>query len=234
MDIGRSFSYVFEDQKWLSKVLIGGVINLIPIVNFAATGYWLDQTKRVTEGRDLPLPEWDNFGGYFMKGLMAFVATFVYSLPVIIIYCCIAFAVPALVGAGGSTSGSRSQPGPLAGLAAPLSICFGCLILLYVLALIVFVPALYIRYATTEQFGAFFQFGPAWQLINTNIGNYAIALLVFIVAAMVAGLVGSIACGVGAAFTGFWSYLVGAFLFGNFARGTAAPAAPVMVTPSTP
>ena len=232
MDIGRSFAYVFEDQQWLKKVLIGGVINLIPIVNFAATGYWLEQTKRVIDGRDLPLPEWDNFGGYFMKGLMTFVATFVYSLPVIVIYCCIAFVVPLLVGAGSSGSGSRSQPGPLAALAAPLSICLGCLILLYVLALLVFVPALIIRYVTTDQFGAFFQFGPAWQLINTNIGNYAIAVLVFIIAAMVAGLVGSIACGIGAAFTGFWSYLVGAFLFGSFARGAGAPAAPQMVSPS--
>jgi hypothetical protein len=69
-------------------------------------------------------------------------------------------------------------------------------------------------------------------LINTNIGNYAIAVLVFIIAAMVAGLVGSIACGIGAAFTGFWSYLVGAFLFGNFARSAGAPTAPAVVSPS--
>ena len=87
MDIGKSFSYVFEDQQWHQKVLIGGIISLIPIVNFAATGYFLEQTKRVTEARELPLPEWDNFGGYFMKGLMTFVATFVYSLPAILIYC---------------------------------------------------------------------------------------------------------------------------------------------------
>ncbi len=230
MDIGRSFSYVFEDQQWLKKVLIGGIINLIPIVNFAATGYWLEETKKVYEGRDLPLPEWDNFGGYFMKGLMTFVATFIYSLPILIIYCCMAIIVPMLVGGGSSGTGRNAQPGPMAGLAAPISICLGCLILLYAIALIVFLPALLIRYATTEQFGVFFQFGPAWQLISSNVGNYVVALLVFIIAALVAAMIGSIACGIGAAFTGFWASLVGAYLFGNFARGTVAPStvAPMM------
>ncbi|MBI4785448.1 MAG: DUF4013 domain-containing protein [Chloroflexi bacterium] len=230
MDIGRSFSYVFEDQQWLKKVLIGGIINLIPIVNFAATGYWLEQTKRVYNDQTLPLPEWDNFGGYFMKGLMTFVATFVYSLPAILIYCC-AFILPAVLVSSGSTgSGSSQQNGPLASLAPILAICGICLLLLYVLALLVFVPALMIRYATTDQFGAFFQFGPAWQLISANIGSYVTALVVFVIAAMVAGLVGSIACGIGAAFTGFWATLVGAYLFGSFARGTAAAMPPAYST----
>ena len=232
MDIGRSFSYVFEDQQWLKKVLIGGIINLIPIVNFAATGYWLEQTKRVYNDQTLPLPEWDNFGGYFMKGLMTFVATFVYSLPAILIYCC-AFILPTfLLGTGSSSSSTSSQNGPMAGVATVLLICGVCLLLLYVLALLVFLPALMIRYATPDQFGAFFQFGPAWQLISSNIGSYVMALVVFVIAAMIAGLIGSIACVIGAAFTGFWATLVGAYLFGSFARGTMGAMPPAAYSPT--
>ncbi len=221
MDIGRSFSYVFEDQNWLKKVLIGGIINLIPIVNFAATGYWLEQTRRVSNDQVLPLPEWDNFGGYFMKGLMAFVAGFVYSLPAILIYCCIAFVPAMLTGAGGS-NGRGGDTGPMAAIAGPLAICGACLLLLYLVVLLVFVPALFIRYALTDQFGVLFQFGPAWQLINTNVGSYVTALVVFVIAGAIASTIGSIACVIGAAFTSFWASLVGAFLFGSFARGVAA------------
>lgn len=219
MDIGKSFSYVFEDQQWLKKVLIGGIINLIPIVNFAATGYWLEETKRVYEGRDLPLPEWDNFGGYFMKGLVTVVATLIYSIPAILVYCC-AFLILPLVSGGTTSGGQRSGGGgTLESIAGIAFACAGCLIALYALALLFYLPAVFVRYATTEQFGTFFQFGPAWQLIQTNIGGYVLAVVVFLIAAIIASIVGGIACGIGAAFTGFWASLVGAYLFGNFAKG---------------
>ena len=28
MDIGKAFSFVFEDEKWISKVLLGGLIEM--------------------------------------------------------------------------------------------------------------------------------------------------------------------------------------------------------------
>ncbi len=228
MDIGRSFSYVFEDQEWVKKVLIGGLINLIPIVNFAATGYFVEETKRAFDGRELPLPEWDNFGGYFVKGLMTFVAGLIYSIPAILIYCC-AFVLFPMLG-GTSTSGtSSSSNNPLAALAGLAFACGVCLLLLYGLVVLFFFPALLTRYAITDQFGAFFQFGPAWQLIQSNIGSYVVAVIVYVVASMIAGIIGGIVCGIGAAWTGFWAYLVFSYLFGNFARGTTAPVAPAPV-----
>lgn len=229
MDIGKAFSYIFDDPNWVKKVLIGGVVNIIPIVNFAATGYWLTQTKNTYEGRELPLPEWSDFGGYFMKGLMAVIATFVYSLPAILIYCC-AFIVPSLMAGAGSSTGDQSgaSTGPLATVATLLLFCGVCVLLLYLLVLLVFVPALLTRYAMSGEFGAFFQFGPAWQMIKANLGSYIMTLLVFVIASLLASIVGSIACGVGAFFTGFWASLVGAYLFGNFAKGPAAQAAPNM------
>ena len=32
MDIGKSFSFVFEDKKWIEKILIGGILMLVPIL----------------------------------------------------------------------------------------------------------------------------------------------------------------------------------------------------------
>ena len=85
MDIGRSFTYMFEDQDWIKKILIGGVVSLVPVVNFAALGYFIEALKNTVEGRELPLPEWDDFGGKFMKGLMAGIASFLYMLPIMIV-----------------------------------------------------------------------------------------------------------------------------------------------------
>ena len=38
MDVGKSVGYVFEDQKWTNKLLIGMLVSIVPIVNFALFG----------------------------------------------------------------------------------------------------------------------------------------------------------------------------------------------------
>lgn len=48
MDIGRSFTYVTQDQDWIKKVLLGGVITLIPVVGpFFALGYVLETMRNI-------------------------------------------------------------------------------------------------------------------------------------------------------------------------------------------
>lgn len=32
MDVGRAITYVFQDKGWITKVLIGGVLFIIPIL----------------------------------------------------------------------------------------------------------------------------------------------------------------------------------------------------------
>jgi len=48
MDIGRSFKFMFEDEGWITKILIGGILGLIPIVNFVIYGYQLEVIKNVS------------------------------------------------------------------------------------------------------------------------------------------------------------------------------------------
>ena len=51
MQLGRAFSYVFEDEKWLTKTLINGLLNMIPIINLAtplfATAFMVHMHKRI-------------------------------------------------------------------------------------------------------------------------------------------------------------------------------------------
>lgn len=90
MDIGRAFSYLTEDQDWWKKVLIGGLLSLIPIVGpFYALGYVIEAMKNVIDRRETPLPEvLENFGGKLVKGIMLSIVIFIYFLPFIIISGC--------------------------------------------------------------------------------------------------------------------------------------------------
>lgn len=211
MDIGRSFTYMFEDQDWVKKILIGGVVNLIPIVNFAASGYFIEAVKNTAEGRELPLPEWDNLGGKFMKGLIAGIAGFIYALPIMIVVGII-FGLVAVV------TGAVSDEDTAATIATACSGIGYCLMFVYMILLLLIFPAATVRYALTGQFGAFFRFGEIWAFIKANIGGYIIALLIAVVAGLIAEIVGGIACGIGILFTLMWAMLVTANLFGNLAR----------------
>jgi len=211
MDIGRSFTYMFEDQDWLKKILIGGVVNLIPIVNLAATGYFIEAIKNTAEGQELPLPEWgEDFGGKFIKGLMVAIASFVYSLPIMIVMG-IVFGLTAVI--AGSLDSDTAE------VVATICPMIGyCLLSVYMILFLFILPAAIIQYALTGQFGAFFRFGDIMALIRANIGGYIIALLVALVAGLIAQIVGGIACGIGFFFTMMWYMLVSANLFGNLVR----------------
>ena len=70
MDIGRAFGYVFDDDRWITKILIAAAILLagiaffwlllIPafLAAFLLNGYGLEITRRVIRGDAQVLPEW--------------------------------------------------------------------------------------------------------------------------------------------------------------------------------
>ena len=89
MDFGRAFSFVFDDEDWVKKVGIGGLLSLIPIIGiFVVLGWGLEITKRVIKGDAEVLPDWTDFGGYLTKGFLVFLIAFVYTLPVLLIQGC--------------------------------------------------------------------------------------------------------------------------------------------------
>lgn len=215
MDIGRSFTYMFDDESWIGKILIGGIIGIVPILNFAVFGYMLEATKNVTEGKALPLPDWgEDFGGKFMKGLLGWVIAMIYAVPIWVILCLL-WVVTLLLGGGATMFESDAAATGAGGLAGVIGICFYCLMALYGIAMIIWLPAALTRFAVQGDFGSAFQFGEIRNIIQANLGNYLLAIVIAIVAMAVAEIVGAIACGVGMLFTIFWAYLVYAFLMGN-------------------
>ena len=201
MDIERSVKYVFEDEEWLQKMLIGAVVNIVPIVNFAAVGYGMQAARNSIDGQDTPLPEWSDFGQQFVKGLMAFVGALIYFLPLILVSCVLGVISSVAYEYGGNSGGGL------------INACLGLFGFAYCVIAGFVLPAALTRYVVTDEFAAMFRFGEVFAYIKDNLGNYMMAVIVAILVSVVASLVGSLACGIGLLFTSFWGMMVYANLF---------------------
>jgi hypothetical protein len=214
MDIGKAFSFVFDDENWVVKVLIGGILTLIPFVGaILMYGYGLELMKNVIQGRDKPLPEWDDWGGKLVGGIVYFVIGLVYALPIIVVSLCFA-GLMSVFGAAEAEE-AVNVIGSLGG------ICFGGLAFLYGILLTLVLPAAYGRYLETDEIGAAFRFGELFALVRDNLGSWLIALVLTWLAGLIGGL-GLILCLVGVLFTAFWANLVTMYLWGDAYREASA------------
>ena len=206
MDIGSSFSYMFQDEDWIKKILIGGVVGLIPIVNFAAIGYMIQTIRNVRDGQALPLPEWDEFGKYFVDGLWIALIFLVWAIPIIVVACLQGVGTAVLADASSDAANALSI----------ISACFACVTVLWGLVIAAVSPAIMVRYAEVGEFMAGFQFSEIVDIIRANVRSYIIVVLLMWVAALIASF-GVILCVIGVIFTQFWSYLVAGNLMGQLA-----------------
>ncbi|MFV1950038.1 MAG: DUF4013 domain-containing protein [Anaerolineales bacterium] len=204
MDFGKAFTFVFEDEDWLKKIALGGLLSLIPVIGiFLVIGYGLEVTKRVIKGDAEVLPDWSDFGGYLTKGFLVFLIAFVYLLPVILVQIC--SSLPFLYENADET---------LLTVFTIVTVCFGCFTFLYSLAAYLVLPAAVGRYAATGELGEAFKLGAIFGMVKDNLGTYGMVLLGGIIASLVASL-GSIACVIGVLFTMVYSMAVNGHLWGQ-------------------
>lgn len=84
----RAFSFMFEDKNWIVKIILGAIFNLLTLVLIGIPfvfGYLLELAKNSSEGKEIPLPEWDNLGDKFARGLVYAIIVIIYSIPGIIL-----------------------------------------------------------------------------------------------------------------------------------------------------
>jgi hypothetical protein len=241
MDAGKAIRFVFEDDQWVSKILLGSVISLIPFFGgIALAGYAIAVVRNVRAGSQRPLPAWDRLGEFFVDGLLFLVVLLVYSIPLLILICplSLVWVLPALA------EDSQDLTTVMTGIAGVVSAGLGCLAFLYALLLWVLAPVLQIRYAETGELGACLRFGEIFRFLFENAGRIIIAqiivwaagLLVTTLLSVVIGAFGIIPiCGwvlaslLGLVFVpvGFWLMLIASHLYAQIGQ-PAGPEAPLI------
>lgn len=232
MDFGKAFTFMFEDPEWLHKLGIGTAIGLVSILLMPfligiiplmiLLGYTIETLKNVKNGVEHPMPAWEDWGGFLSRGFKVMAATFIWSLPILLLY--IPLAIGSLLMKQGQQQGGEA-------IGIILVVCASCLLLLWALFVTLITPAIYVRIAETDRFSSAFAFGAMWQFTRDNLGNIIVSLLlVYIVAGLIGaivGMLGLIALLVGALITIplaiLWQYLVQAHLFGQIAKHSITP-----------
>jgi len=221
IDFAKCFRFAVEDPDWVKKILFGGLFTLLSalIVGiFFVSGYWVRFLRRVVAGDPRPLPDWDDLGGLFNDGLKVVGAYFTYVAGVIVVAVGLGCAA-GLVGAGiGSLSRSSEGAGSAAAAVGGLGMAaaYG-LFLLLVLVLAVFLPAVFVRVILKDRFGEAFAFREHLAFIKANLANYALSLVVYLVASF-ASQFGALLCCVGLFPAVFWSYLIFGYALGETVR----------------
>ncbi len=228
VDVKRALTYAFKDDNWIVKLLIGS----IPFINpFVSLGYSFEVFKQALENKkELVLPEWDDWGGYFKTSIMIILIYLVYMLIPIILY-----SIGASIMIGGATIGSDGGGG--VGMAGKVAMGLGGLIyfvgFIFALILGLMIPMALANYAKNdESFGAIFQFGVIIKNIFSIIGDYLLTFLIIIGLMIALGIVigivaliniipilGQLVYLIVVLILSFWSNLVFFPLFGETCAG---------------
>jgi len=80
IDIGKALSFPTRSSNWKSKIIIGTVLTLVPIINFSSLGYIYKIYKAVLNREKLELPEWGDWRHLFLVGLRLAIIAFIYFI----------------------------------------------------------------------------------------------------------------------------------------------------------
>lgn len=221
-DFVKPFSFVFDDPRWVNKILLGGLFYLAGFLLvgwFFILGYVAQLMRNVILGQPRPLPEWDNLGDYFGEGALLFAVGFVWMLPIFALVGII--IVPAIV--SGALDAHHTAAAQAASfMTAGVTAVFSCLMVPLGLAITVFLPASFLFVVVERRFGAAFEFARIWAFIRNNLANYLLAVVVYLIARFLAGF-GIALCCIGVVFTGFWSFLITGYAFAQTYRLATTP-----------
>ena len=205
MKYSKAFSYVFEDSNWISKILIAGLISLIPIVGQIYISGWLVEiVRRVKAGRTDILPA-THFSYFLTLGLKMFVVVLIYSLPVSIITSLISVV-------------NRSIDADSSGFVVMIAVSVSCLgsIISILLGVALSMLTSYgtIKLAETDQIRPCLNIREAFYCIRDNFKLFLIVMLFHILISIIAPM-GMVACLIGLIFTIPYASAVSGHLIGQ-------------------
>jgi len=157
MDYGKIIKFPMKDKDWLVKIIVGGILSIIPIVNLIAFGYEFKTMKNAINLKP-GMPEWKGFTDLFVKGIVVFVIALLYMIVPLIIF----------------------------GFANPYSIIVTMLPALFIGGILILIvgfilPMAIAMYAKSDNFGDAFKFGEIFNRIKSVLGEYIISYIVLII-----------------------------------------------------
>ena len=201
MEISQElFTFPFQDEKWVSRAVTGGLIALaayififagaylwwliLPICLYFVglalyiplAGYGVRSMRHVIQTGEVALPVWDDAEGIFRDGLLMAVPGFVYLLPMLIVY---GLATVLFVLAGVSPLAMERYPTlGIVGLATGYAggfMLMGCgFLVALVLGFWTFVAST--RAVAENRISAAFEVGEVWTLLKAGIGPYLLSI----------------------------------------------------------
>ena len=189
------FSYPFKDPKWVSKLVIGGLISLftfliIPV--FFLYGYFARILRNAIKGDEPSLPEWDEWEKMFTDGGKLFLAVFIYMLPMAIIMI-IAYV---FIFAGSFSTEFAEYARDPDSLLWPITYLLGSFggTFLFGIAMLIalitgaFTPVIMGHVVAKDDFMAAFQVGEWWQIFRANTSGFLISYLILLAALFLANV----------------------------------------------
>ncbi len=206
MEFGKAFSFVFEDSNWIKKIVLAALISLIPLIGqIYLIGFGLEVGRRVIR-RESPLLPDVAFGECLGLGFKSFVIGLVYAIPAILLSLPITI-VSVLAESGGSSA--DMEP-----LIIAVSVCCTSLMVVYGIALWIWIPAAQGNFLATGNLGAAFRFSEIFALLKAAPGAYLLVLLGGLIGGFIAPL-GTIACGIGVLLTSTYVVVFAGHLYGQ-------------------
>lgn len=191
MDISKSFTFMQEDQNWIVKLLIVGLIAMIPIAGpIYLYGWMMEISKRTELGKGGVLPDVD-FSTFLSYGFKYFIVELILSLPFIFIWFAMMFV-------GGAPLSSDNAFINFIGMIFMLALTV--VVLVYAVIMSGLSYAAYIRVMDTGSIQSGLEFGKIVDMIKRNPRDFLILIGMSIVYSFLASL-GAIVCCVGILFT---------------------------------
>lgn len=222
---GDAFGFAFRDPAWLGKMIVQGLIFIIPIVGWIAGAGWLMLAfDNARSGRNELPPA----GFHLSRGISIFGAYVIYA---------IVLDIPGwiLQGAGGAGFHQVCNNGVCTPQYYGGGVLYGLGSLWQFLAGLFFyflIPSLIVN-VYHFGFGGAFDINRVWSYATGNIGNSILAAVLLWVSGLI-GAFGFVVCCVGLLFTIPYSMTIQAGIAAWFERVQSAPAAPAAPLPPAP
>ncbi len=194
MNIGRAFSYAFEDPEISGKLVIAAALSFVGVITLplllvglvawaALAGYLVDLIRNLNDHRRYPLPRWENYGEKIGKGGNVLLALLVYNIPNLALSCLVL------------TTSNFWNEGVIGSTLSLVTLC--CFVPLVLVYNFVTWPMLAIglaRYAEEHNVVTFFQFGDLFNVIQRRSAITAQWIVIMIGISLLFGLVFAIPC----------------------------------------